>query len=157
MTTDFQFGTMSSKPESSNNSNLLGLSAKEKSDITPSFGLKEPEEKKTETPVVGGFTFGKLDQKESASPFVFGKSEEKTESTQSVTSLFGSKTDGEQAKTFVFGKPEAGKADNTTLGSFAFGAPNPAEKKEADQPAKPGFSFGGGSAGKISFLHVACG
>lgn len=140
LTTDFQFGTAPSKPESSSNASLVGLSAKEKSVITP-FVLKEPEEKKTETPVVGGFTFGKLDQKESSSSFVFGKNEEKTESTPASTS-FGSKSDGEQSKTFLFGKPEAGKADTSTLGSFAFGAPNPMEKKEADQPAKPAFTFG---------------
>ncbi|CAI9553384.1 unnamed protein product [Staurois parvus] len=140
--TDFQFGTAPSKPESSSNSNLLALSAKEKSVITPSFVLKEPEEKNTETPVVSGFTFGKLDQKEAASSFAFGKNEEKTESTPAATSIFGSKSDGEQPKTFMFGKPESGKADTSTLGTFGFGAPNPAEKKEADQPAKPVFAFG---------------
>ncbi|XP_018415127.1 PREDICTED: nuclear pore complex protein Nup153 [Nanorana parkeri] len=140
LTTDFQFGT---KPESSSNASLLGLSAKEKSDITPTFGLKKPEEKKTDTPVAGGFTFGKVDQKESALPFAFGKNDEKTESTPTVTSsLFGSKSDADQPKSFVFGKPEAGKADASELSSFAFGAPNPTEKKEADQPAKPVFSFG---------------
>ncbi|KAM5156622.1 nuclear pore complex protein Nup153 isoform 2-T2 [Mantella aurantiaca] len=141
LTTDFQFGTGPSKSEISTDVGSRGLSAKEKSNITPSFGLKEPEEKKTETPVAGGFTFGKLDQKDSASPFGFGKNEEKTESTPTAT-IFGSKGEGEQPKTFLFSKPEAAKADTATLGSFAFGAPNLTEKKEADQPAKPVFSFG---------------
>lgn len=152
MTSDFQFGTGPSKPESSSNANLVGLSAKEKSVTTP-FVLKEPEDKKTEAPVAGGFTFGKLDQKESSSSFVFGKNEEKTESTPAATS-FGSKSDGEQSKTFLFGKPEAGKADTSTLSSFAFGAPNPMEKKEADQPAKPAFTFGPSATGRRSFLVV---
>ncbi|XP_072267746.1 nuclear pore complex protein Nup153 [Pyxicephalus adspersus] len=143
LTTDFQFGTPSSKSESSSSASLFGLSSKEKSGITPTFGLKEKEEKKTETPAADGFTFGKLDQKDSASPFVFGKNEEKTESTPKVTPLIGSsKSDGEQPKTFLFGKPETGKTDTSTLSSFTFGASNPSEKKEADQPTKPVFAFG---------------
>ncbi|KAM3928418.1 nuclear pore complex protein Nup153 isoform 2-T2 [Leptodactylus fuscus] len=119
-----------------------GPSSNEKSNITVSFGFKEPEEKKNETPVAGGFTFGKTEQKETSSPFVFGKKDEKSETNTTTTSVFGSKNEGEQPKPFVFGKPEATKADAPASVSFSFGVSNTTEKKDADQTAKPVFSFG---------------
>ncbi|XP_040288649.1 nuclear pore complex protein Nup153 [Bufo bufo] len=114
-----------------------GLTSNEKSNLTVSFGFKEPEEK--ETPVSSGFTFGKTEQKETSS-FVFGKKDEKSE-ISTTASVFGSKNEGEQPKPFLFGKPEAAKADAPSV-SFSFGVPNTAEKKDADQAAKPVFSFG---------------
>lgn len=116
-------------------------SSNEKSNLSVSFGFKEPEEK-TETAVPSGFTFGKTEQKET-SPFVFGKKDEKAETSTTATSVFGSKNEGESPSTFVFGKPEAAKADAPASVSFSFGVPNATEKKDAaDQAAKPAFSFG---------------
>lgn len=112
----------------------------EKSNLAVSFGFKEPEEKKTETAVSSGFTFGKTEQKET-SPFLFGKKDEKAETSTTATSVFGSKNEAEQTKAFVFGKPEAAKADAPASVSFSFGVPN-ATEKDADQAAKPAFSFG---------------
>lgn len=121
------------KPETSD-----GPTSNEKSNLTVSFGFKEPEEK-TETAVASGFTFGKTEQKDT---FLFGKKDEKVETSTAATSVFGSKNEGEQPKAFVFGKPEAAKADAPASVSFSFGVPNATEKKDADQAAKPTFSFG---------------
>ncbi|KAG9465301.1 hypothetical protein GDO78_018538 [Eleutherodactylus coqui] len=127
-----------SKPETSE-----GLSSNEKSNLTVSFGFKEPEgEKKNETPVASGFLFGKAEQKETNPPFVFRKKDEKSETIATATSVFGSKNEGEQPKPFVFGKPEVAKADAPTAVSFSFGVPSATEKKDTDQAKKPVFSFG---------------
>ncbi|XP_073534915.1 nuclear pore complex protein Nup153 [Phyllobates terribilis] len=117
-------------------------SSTEKSNLAVSFGFKEPEEKKTETPVASGFTFGKTEQKETTSQFVFGKKDEKSETDTTAISVFGAKNEGEQPKPFVFGKLEAAKADAPASVTFSFGVPNATEKKDADQTAKAVFSFG---------------
>ncbi|XP_056377210.1 nuclear pore complex protein Nup153 isoform X2 [Hyla sarda] len=141
LTGDNPFGSVSStlasslKPETAEHP-----SSNEKSNLTVSFGFKEPEEKKSETPVASGFTFGKVEQKET-SPFVFGKKDEKSE-TSTTSSLFASKNEGEQAKPFLFGKPEATKTDAPASVSFSFGVSNATEKKDVDQATKPVFSFG---------------
>ncbi|XP_068093050.1 nuclear pore complex protein Nup153 isoform X2 [Hyperolius riggenbachi] len=142
LTSNFQIGSPASKSESSGSASLLGQAVKEKSNMTPLFGSSEPEKKKLETPVVGGFTLGTVEQKETTTPFTFGKKDEKTDSaTTTATTLFGSKSE-EQPKTFVFGKPEPAKADSSAAPSFTFGQTNPTEKKETDQTAKPVFGFG---------------
>ncbi|XP_069814073.1 nuclear pore complex protein Nup153 isoform X2 [Dendropsophus ebraccatus] len=122
------------KPETSE-----GPSSNEKSNLTVSFGFKEPEEKKSETSATSGFTFGKVEQKETTSPFIFGKKDEKSE-TSTTAAVFASKNE-EQPKPFVFGKPETAKADAPAPVSFSFGTSN-ATEKDADQAAKPVFSFG---------------
>ncbi|XP_073446153.1 nuclear pore complex protein Nup153, partial [Dendrobates tinctorius] len=118
------------------------VSSTEKSNLAVSFGFKEPEAKKKETPVAGGFTFGKTEQKDTTSPFVFGKKDEKSETGTTAISVFGTKHEGEQPKPFVFGKPEAAKTDAPAPPAFSFGVPNATEKKDSDQTAKPVFSFG---------------
>ncbi|XP_063779294.1 nuclear pore complex protein Nup153 isoform X2 [Pseudophryne corroboree] len=140
LTQNFTFGTVPStapNAESSGSTNLVAQLAKEKPNVTASFGLKEPGDKKNETLVVSGFTFGKVEQTEAATTFAFGKNDEKTDSTTTGTTIFGSKNEGEQTKKFVFGK-----ADASASASFSFGVPNAADKKETDQTTKPVFTFG---------------
>ncbi|XP_075069214.1 nuclear pore complex protein Nup153 isoform X2 [Mixophyes fleayi] len=145
LTSDFTFGTVPSTASSAPNAkrsgsaSVLGQSAKEKSNLTVSFGLKEPEEKKNETP---GFTFNKVEQKEPATTFAFGKKDEKTDSTTTGNTVFGSKNEREQPKQFIFSKPEPAKTDASTPASFSFGVPHTTGKKDTDQTAKPAFTFG---------------